>query len=62
MGNATSSMKYTAYPEYKNSGVEWLGNIPAHWKVCRLKYLATIKNGSSRLSGEGRLDFQKKVF
>ncbi|POV92556.1 restriction endonuclease subunit S [Aeromonas caviae] len=38
-------MKYTAYPEYKNSGVEWLGNIPAHWKVCRLKYLATIKNG-----------------
>lgn len=45
MGNAAINTKYIAYPEYKHSGVEWLGNIPAHWKVCRLKYLATIKNG-----------------
>ena len=21
------------YPEYKDSGVEWLGGIPAHWEV-----------------------------
>lgn len=26
------------YPEYKASGVEWLGEIPAHWQVKRLKY------------------------
>ncbi|MNC18486.1 Type-1 restriction enzyme EcoKI specificity protein [compost metagenome] len=25
--------KYKAYPEYKNSGVEWLGKIPEHWNV-----------------------------
>ncbi|MGJ0636005.1 restriction endonuclease subunit S [Xenorhabdus bovienii] len=37
--------KYKAYPEYKDSGVEWLGEIPKHWAVCRLKNLATIKNG-----------------
>lgn len=37
--------KYKAYPEYKDSGVEWLGEIPGHWRVCRLKNLATIKNG-----------------
>lgn len=23
--------KYKAYPEYKNSGVEWLGEIPETW-------------------------------
>ena len=25
------------YPAYKSSGVEWLGHIPAHWAVRRLK-------------------------
>ena len=25
------------YPEYKDSGVEWLGEIPTHWEVERLK-------------------------
>jgi type I restriction enzyme S subunit len=29
----------------KDSGVEWLGMIPAHWEVRRLKFLAHIKNG-----------------
>jgi type I restriction enzyme S subunit len=29
----------------RNSGVEWLGEVPAHWDVCRLKQ--TIKSGSS---------------
>lgn len=37
--------KYKTYSEYKDSGVEWLGEIPTHWVVCRLKNLATIKNG-----------------
>ena len=27
------------YPEYKNSGVEWIGAIPKHWTMTRLKYL-----------------------
>lgn len=25
--------KYKAYPEYKDSGVEWLGDVPEHWEV-----------------------------
>ncbi|CAM3199997.1 Type I restriction-modification [Xenorhabdus nematophila ATCC 19061] len=37
--------KYRAYPEYKDSGVEWLGKIPKHWNVCRLKHLIIIRNG-----------------
>ncbi|HAU5678992.1 MULTISPECIES: restriction endonuclease subunit S [Citrobacter] len=31
--------KYKAYPEYKDSGVEWLGDIPAHWNIKRLGQL-----------------------
>ena len=29
------------YPEVKNSGVEWLGKVPVHWKINRLKSLMT---------------------
>jgi type I restriction enzyme S subunit len=29
----------------KDSGVEWVGEIPAHWKAKRLKYAARILNG-----------------
>ena len=32
-------MSTRPYPSYKNSGVEWLGRIPAHWAVKRLKYV-----------------------
>ena len=27
------------YPEYKYSGVEWLGDIPKHWNIEKAKYL-----------------------
>ncbi len=33
-----------AYPEYKDSGVEWLGEIPANWKVMSLRAFTKIKN------------------
>ena len=26
------------YPAYKDSGVHWLGEVPAHWRVKRLKH------------------------
>ena len=31
--------KYQAYAEYKDSGVEWLGDIPKEWIPIRLKHL-----------------------
>ncbi|MCC6639708.1 MAG: restriction endonuclease subunit S [Deltaproteobacteria bacterium] len=34
--------RYKAYPSYKDSGVEWLGEIPAGWEVKRLKHLASL--------------------
>lgn len=30
--------KYKAYPEYKDSGVQWLGDIPQHWMAVRYKF------------------------
>jgi hypothetical protein len=29
--------RFRPYPEYKDSGIDWLGQIPAHWAVVRLK-------------------------
>lgn len=34
--SVVQSGRYKAYPEYKDSGVEWLGEIPSHWQVKRL--------------------------
>ncbi len=36
--------RFRPYPEYKDSGVDWLGRIPVHWEVRRLKYLATVND------------------
>ncbi|WP_447529520.1 restriction endonuclease subunit S [Vreelandella sp. TE19] len=38
-------MSFPQYPEYKDSGVEWLGDVPAHWEVPKLKHLVRIRNG-----------------
>ncbi|MFI4035977.1 restriction endonuclease subunit S [Klebsiella quasipneumoniae] len=37
--------KYKAYPEYKDSGVEWLGVIPKGWTISKVKYLAPFQVG-----------------
>ena len=30
--------KYQAYPEYKDSGVEWIGDIPKEWELWKLTH------------------------
>lgn len=42
-----SLRRFKPYPAYKDSGVEWLGDIPTHWEVKRLKYVARIEAGQS---------------
>jgi len=34
-------MSHKTYPAYKPCGVEWLGEIPEHWDVKRLKYIVS---------------------
>lgn len=36
--------RFKLYPAYKDSGVDWLGDIPAHWVARRLKYVAPISD------------------
>ena len=31
MSTANPLGKYQPYPDYKDSGVEWLGIVPEHW-------------------------------
>ncbi len=38
-------MSFPRYPAYKDSGVEWLGQVPEHWNRTALKFLADYQNG-----------------
>ena len=40
------------HPTYKDSGVEWLGEIPVHWESKVLKRSFRVVNGSTPKSGE----------
>lgn len=48
--------RWKTYPDYKDSGVEWLGEIPAHWNLVRLKFSTKINMGQSPASEECNLD------
>ena len=36
------------YDAYKPSGIEWIGDVPAHWEVKKLKWFAKICNGQDQ--------------
>lgn len=38
------------YPAYKDSGVEWLGEVPEHWEVRPLKRIARLNPSKSEVS------------
>ena len=44
------------YEKYKPSGIEWIGEIPAHWRFIRLKYIGFLYGG---LSGKTSKDFNQ---
>jgi type I restriction enzyme S subunit len=39
MSQTTTTNTFQKYPAYKDSGVEWLGEIPEHWDTIRIKHL-----------------------
>ncbi|OCH25794.1 hypothetical protein A6E13_18870 [Aliivibrio fischeri] len=45
MSKVALNGKYAAYPEYKDSGVEWLGDIPTHWLTTAIKRVASFTTG-----------------
>lgn len=40
-------MSFPAYPAYKSSRAEWLGEVPEHWAVIALKWLSPVFRGAS---------------
>lgn len=34
--------------EMKDSGIEWIGEIPKHWDLCKLKHIGYLQNGISK--------------
>ena len=48
-----------SYPDYKPSGVEWLGDVPAHWEVRRLRTVAEMRvSNVDKHTKEGELPVQ----
>jgi type I restriction enzyme S subunit len=39
-------MSFPRYPAYKDSGVEWLGEVPEHWEVLPIKRIASLQSGT----------------
>ena len=35
------------YESYKDSGVEWIGEVPRHWEVRKIKTFSPVKRGAS---------------
>ncbi len=43
-------MSFPRYPEYKDSGVEWLGEVPAKWNMKRLRFVADFNPSKSEIA------------
>ena len=62
-------MSFPVYPAYKKNGIEWLGEVPGHWSLKRLRHLLLdgaegIKIGpfGSQLTSDMLVDFGYKVY
>ena len=53
---ATRPHRFRRYPEYKESDVDWLREIPAHWQMKRLKAIAAVQlSNVDKHSEEGQV-------
>ncbi len=53
------SGKYQTYQELHDSGIEWLGEIPKHWDVEKLKFFTSIQPSNvDKKTKEGELPVQ----
>ena len=54
MGAIIGNLKVQKYSSYRDSGVEWLGDIPSAWETKRIKFLFQI--GRGRVIAQTELD------
>ncbi len=47
------------YKKYKDSGIEWIGEIPDPWDVKKLKYIVKINNEtlSNKIDGQTEIRY-----
>jgi type I restriction enzyme S subunit len=45
-----SKVAINRYDAYKDSGLDWLGEVPEHWEVKRIKDLSRLRSGDSIVS------------
>src|SRR5690606_27365342 len=45
-------MKFRGYPVTKDSGVPWIGEVPGHWTISKVKWLFNVVNGATPASNE----------
>jgi type I restriction enzyme S subunit len=58
-----NSMRSPRYSEYKNSGIEWVEDVPAHWEVKKFKRVFyEIKKRSNPYLNCGSISFGKVVY
>lgn len=53
--------KYKAYPEYKDSGVEWLGEIPASWQMWKLSHAYEVIGSGTTPTSNNESYFQGDI-
>ena len=49
------------YDEYKDSGVAWIGEVPRHWEVIKLKYKYHFQTGATPNTGSVVYDTTKHI-
>ena len=49
-GSIVSAARYPSYPAYRDSGVEWIGEVPAHWQILQIGRLGALRkcNGGTK--------------
>ncbi|ANQ51491.1 restriction endonuclease subunit S [Flammeovirga sp. MY04] len=53
-------VQFEKYPKYKDSGVEWLGEVPENWNVIRLKNIVSIKKNIIGFEGPDVLSITQR--
>jgi len=51
------------YDSYKDSGIEWIGEIPRHWEIKKLRFIFNEKKSTQNLSlNSGSISFGQVVY
>lgn len=50
------------YDSYKDSGIEWIGEIPTHWNISKVKFLFDTQKGKNPLKLLDKFEYNTQVY